>query len=546
MLLTKLVRRLRTAEDGSALAGVLGVMAVGLLLSSLIITSVVGGLTFTSAQRASVSSQAASDSGIAVAQAGLENGTCEAKGGIYSSVAGEKPAYRAEVQREVTPGNWAPGCPYASDTSLKVVSRGAAERAGIPGNPSGDTTFVEAVFTMPPKDTSVAGSGPAVYAYSSSGFGGGGVLVSVDGSSPSVLVKSGNVTCSGGSNGGADWVVENGNLTLSGSCKLEGNVWASGNVTVDGGTEIGKNLVAKNITASSKIGGSIWATDDITLGYSIAVGGDATATNINFNGGTVKGAAWARNKATLTGWTSSAGSLRAKTVTGTSTTFAKGITVVPAGPGNGPAAPAKPVVAKWVNFEYALTDWIGFTQKVMPAGTCSYASINAQLIALGTSAGIIDARKCTNGVDIAGADVFTLKNDLVIIANKINLGGGGGFKSSGGDRRLWLIEPDTIVETPTAPSCAPGQSFAITGGWLMDPSNISTMIYTPCRVNIGSSTNFYGQIFAGEASIDGGARVGYVPVGLPNVDLNTGDPFEGDDGKLDLTLKSIRNVSNGG
>jgi len=546
MLLTKLVRKLRSAEDGSALAGVLGVMAVGLLLSSLIITSVVGGLTFTSAQRASVSSQAASDSGIAVAQAGLESGNCEAKGGVYASVAGDKPVYRAEVWREISAGNWVQGCPYASDTSLKIVARGIAERAGLTGNPSGDEAFVEAVYSMPPKDTAVAGSGPAVYAYSSSGFGGGGVLVSVDGSSPSVLVKSGNVSCNGGANGGADWVVDNGNLTVGGSCKLEGNVWATGSATIDGGAEIGKNLVAKSINATSKIGGSIWATDDITLGYSIAVGGDATATNINFNGGTVKGAAWARNTATLSGWTTSAGSLRAKVVSGTNTTFSKGITVVPAGPGNGPAAPAKPVVAKWVNFEYALTDWIGFTQKVMPAGTCSYTTLKAQLTALGTAPGIIDARKCTNGVDIGGADVFTLKNDLVIIANKINLGGGGGFKSSGGDRRLWLIEPDTTIEAPTAPTCATGQSFSVSGGFTFDPSNISTMMYTPCRVNIGSSTNFYGQIFAGEASIDGGAHVGYVPVGLPNVDLNTGDPFETDDGTLELTLKSIRNVSTGG
>ena len=59
------------------------------------------------------------------------------------------------------------------------------------------------------------------------------------------------------------------------------------------------------------------------------------------------------------------------------------------------------------------------------------------------------------------------------------------------------------------------------GGFTFD-SKISTIIYTPCHIGIGSGIKFYGQIFGGESEISGAAKLFYTAVGLPGWDLDTG------------------------
>src|SRR5690606_34079639 len=155
-----------------------------------------------------------------------------------------------------------------------------------------DETTLELVLSAASVPTSIDASGPAIYAYNSSGFGGGGKLISVDGSSPEILIKEGDVTCTGGASGQADIVVNNGNLTVSSGCSISGNVWASGRVIMPGGPNVGGNVVANAITISggSQVGKSVWVHQDATLSGGAGIAGDVTAGSMSFtSGGTVGG-----------------------------------------------------------------------------------------------------------------------------------------------------------------------------------------------------------------------------------------------------------------
>src|SRR5690606_15747158 len=110
---------------------------------------------------------------------------------------------------------WVRGCPPGTATQVRVLSTGYAEAEGVVGASGRDETTLELVLSAASVPTSIDASGPAIYAYNSSGFGGGGKLISVDGSSPEILIKEGDVTCTGGASGQADIVVNNGNLTVS-------------------------------------------------------------------------------------------------------------------------------------------------------------------------------------------------------------------------------------------------------------------------------------------------------------------------------------------
>lgn len=432
-------------------------------------------------------------------------------------------------------------------------------------------------------------SGAAVYAHSSEGFAGSGTLVSVDGSKPGVLIRKGNVNCNGASSGIVDIVAAEGNITVNGSCVVSGNVWASGTATIDGGTGVGGNVIANGVTASRPIGGSIWSTGDVTLTWGNTVGGSVTAKalsatgvtieqnvvangnltanqttfkrginateavsltqltlerkvvgrSVTLNGGvTLKGDADIYGRADATsGWSNTAKSVTATVinftgdnkVTGTKTI--RSATSVPTGAitANAPT-PTAPTVPEWIDFGLVPGDWADFTVVTM-SGACDAAQLRTKLSSA-SGAVLVDALACnSNGLAIGGADKVALNRDVAIFANKFTLGGSGSFTSNE-DSRLWLIQPDTIRPllglTATQPDCLGNQSFSL-GGSFSFGSSIDTMIYSPCRVELSSSTTLKGQIYAGRVTIGGAAKLKYVKVGLPGVDLDTGGASAGGD-----------------
>lgn len=543
------VRAIRADERGSALAAVIGVMAVGLVLTSLIMASVVGGLGFTSATRAGVQSQASADAGIAAATAAVNSGDCAGliDNPVYRSAAGTEPHYEAIVYRPAVVGSgWVRGCPVSDSRPVRIVSTGIAASLGVSGAERGDDTNVEVVLGMIGAPTAIDPSGPAIYAYSSEGFGGSGKLVSIDGSNPSVLVKQGNVVCSGASGAAADWVIEGGGFTANGSCGITGNIWSTGSALFTGAVNIGGSVVANGIRieGSSKIGGSAWSTGSLDLsGGGSEIARNATAKSLDMQGSSrIRGDAWISENARV-GSSRVDGRLTARSIstTGGNSSYIGSRNEVPSGPGTSPfGTPVAPVVPDWIDFGYDKNDWAGFSD-VAISGTCDWTTFNNAIANLAAGPGIIDARGCNGPIKISDYQKLTLLNDLVIVANSFTLGGSSGFEATQ-PRKLWLITPDAVADG--LPTCAAGDVLDL-GGSFSIHSNIAVMLYSPCKVTVGSAINLRGQVFAGRTVVNGAATMGYVPLGLPNVDLSTGTSSNPSATNNSRSVVSLRNVSAG-
>jgi cytoskeletal protein CcmA (bactofilin family) len=596
MLLTSLAspfRRLRSEDRGAGMAAVVGLMAVSLLTTSVVATSVVTATEYTTVTRAGVESQAAAEAGIAVARAGLLNGTCVSSSNRYASAANTVPEYVATIWIP-SGSSWVRGCPTGTATQVRILSTGYAEREGALGSDGRDESHLEVVLSSISVPSTIEATGPAIYAYSSQGFGGGGTLVTTGGADASILIKQGNVNCTGGASGDADIVVNNGDLTVSGGCVITGNAYASGRITLPGGPDIGGNAIANALTMNggSEVGGSIWVYQDVTLSGGVKVGGNVTAASMSFssggtiggnvqttgavtfnggggplikgnltaasfttgNGGTVEKNAWIYGATSVNWGAVIKGNLTTKTFSkpgGSNSDFVKGtLTVVPGGPtespyATNPARPAWPIVPDWINFDYDPVDWSGFAvATITSSGSCSYTQVKNAVAGFAGQNGIVNALGCVGGVSIGGSDVVTLNQDVAIFSPKFNLSGGGGFTASQ-TRKLWLITPDNTVESPTLPTCTTGESsFSISGGFSFS-SNLRVMMYTPCKVALGSSTTFTGQVFSGQAGVAGGAQLTYTAVGLPGYNLDTGLTTTVATTEADRTIVSFRNLEDG-
>lgn len=529
MFLTRLAAKVRRDDRGAALASVMGLMFVGLLISTLIASAVVSSVAYTTVTRAGVQSQASADAGVAAARAGLAAGTCAARGGVYSSAAGAVPEYRATVWIPNGSG-WIQGCPANTSTQVRILAEGNAQAEGVAGASAGDTALVEVILSSAAGGGGGDGVGPALYAYTMSGLGGSGRIVASDGTTPTVLVRTGNVVCDGGGTGTprqADFVVEEGGLTVSGGCRITGNAWARDAVVMSGTGTVTGNVVGSSLSmASAVIGGSAW------------IRGNSAISNAGDN----------RISGNLT--------TRTRSGNGVLSTIVRGTTTItnPADPGPSPFE--KPTVPNWVDVTFDSADWPGHTIVTMSAD-CSETRILAALTTIGTNPGVIDARGCTGGVfNTGGWRNYPLSNDLAIIATEFVLGGSSNFSATR-PVKLWFITPDTSPasapnQRPDCPTVTEPRNgnrppivrdarFTIDGTFGV-PSPITTMIYTPCSLTLGSSNRVWGQIYAGTSQINGNATLTYVPVGLPGVDLEPGSQTGGG-GEADRSVLSRRTVA---
>jgi cytoskeletal protein CcmA (bactofilin family) len=548
------LRRIQSDERGSALMAVIAIAGIAGIVALVVGTVSVNALVITDVTRTSVQSQAAAEAGLAATLASLRANGCAP--GVDHDSKTVAPFYSVRVSVSSTDSRssaFAPGCPSATGY-LRIQSTGADTASGL-NDPEARVHLVEGIYYTTVTTAGVTGTGPAVYTYSGTGVSGSGKLLPVNGSQPSVQIKQGDFKCTGAGSADADIVVANGTFEASGSCKTR-NVWSSGSTSVSGGTVINGNVVSSSFNIASgqitgsiwssgktkisgsptiggsvvtsglefvngRIGGSAWSNAAMDLNWGSEIMGGATAVTLGLNGGKVAGDAWATGTANFPAYASTIGGhLTAKAVSGAGVA-GTGKTVVPAGPGPGPAAPTPtkaPIVPDWVDFTYNLADWPGFVEKEIGA-SCDFTALRTAAASLGASKGIVDARRCTNGIVLtSGDDKLSLANDLVILAKSFSLTGGGAFTTTS-PRKLWLITPDTTPDR--IPTCLSGGHFTVNGGFTQDP-RIAAMIYTPCRTTISRAV--VGQVYAGGISVDADAPLSYVAVGLPLVDLRTGEP----------------------
>lgn len=142
------IGRFRQDDDGYVLVAVLGTLIVVMLLSTAVISAVIGGITVTARAEATAQSGAAADAGIDVARGGLVSGTA-----CSSPQSGTGPSFSVSLSYSTTAQNpsdpstvWIDGCPPESATFVKAVSRGYPSTGEAAGESGRDTSVVEAIL----------------------------------------------------------------------------------------------------------------------------------------------------------------------------------------------------------------------------------------------------------------------------------------------------------------------------------------------------------------------------------------------------------------
>lgn len=244
------------AEQGSAMVAVLGVFAMGLILTTLIMSSVVHGLGFSTYSRASVQSQAAADAGVVAARAALytaSNCNAQSTPGVYVSAG--TPEYRATIERNNGAG-WVAGCPTSLTSQVRITSTGTAEAPAVSGISAGDVSTVEAVYDY--LVPGVTPSGVAMYLHDGAVIEANSALDISEGGNTGLIVKNGTLNCdknNGVINGS---LLIKGNLTFGGKCTVTGSVAVSGHTTLGSG-RIDGNLTSGSVSPNppgSKVGGT--------------------------------------------------------------------------------------------------------------------------------------------------------------------------------------------------------------------------------------------------------------------------------------------------
>ncbi|WP_241978458.1 hypothetical protein [Cryobacterium sp. Hz9] len=235
----------RGGEQGAALAAVIGLMAVGLVVGSLIVSSVVGAFGFSSSSRAGVQSQSAADAGVAAARAGMYlPGNCAMQPTPGKYVSASVPVYSATIEYDTGAG-WTAGCPLVTAKQVRIVSTGTAQAKGVAGVSAGDTSVVEAVFKY--LSPGVSPSGIAMYLYKGATIEANSSLDLTEAAGAGLLTKNGNIVCDKNNTVINGSIVVDGNFTMNGTCSVNGSAWVSGAADLGSGS-ISGDLAAASVT----------------------------------------------------------------------------------------------------------------------------------------------------------------------------------------------------------------------------------------------------------------------------------------------------------
>jgi len=476
MFLIRIARRSRQEDSGSALVAVIGVMVIGLILTTLAMSSVVHGLGFTTSTRAGVQSQAAAEAGLAAARAGLypdpvsHLNTCASQPTPGRYVSASDPIFTAVVEHYDAGPDWISGCPGAATTQVRVISTGTALARGVAGQAAGDSSRVEGVFAW--VRPTIEPSGPAIYLYKGGEIESNSSLDLTEGTEGGIVVPSGDLTCSNNNTVINGDVVVHGNLIFGGSCEVNGNAAVTGSATLYTG------LVALDLTAASVS----------PIDWDPHVGG-------NYHpGGPVPGAPpWTEVGYVPAHWVDVlTGPFQQRTLTGSDCKFTTGNI------GGVPGNPAQPVI----------------------------------LNALGCVPNAASPPGATNsGVYSENNQTVSLTSDVVIFANRFNFDFNAVkfVSSTSALHRLWFITPDYGADSvPTCPVSAVTPHFQgdfTVGNNFEIGTNISALLYTPCAFNGVNGFEWRGQIYSGNYShIKNNPSFTFVPMGAGGVNFETGTP----------------------
>jgi cytoskeletal protein CcmA (bactofilin family) len=580
---------LRTqTERGSALLIVVGVMALGLLISALIASSLTATFTYSSTAKAGIQAQTAAESGVASALAGLNTvGSCDAVGGVYQDTT--NPRYRATTWRSVDGATWVRACPDLTTTQVRIISTGFAQGSGVGSATSENQRIVEATYSYGAGSSGGSTPGNAMYVYSAGNLdtyhiNSLGVLAS------DVAVTTGNFSCTGPTVIQGTVLVGQGSANLTNDCTIYNSVLATGAVTLTSNSQIrgdatstGAGVTLSNVTdtiggnvyangavsTNGNISGSVSAVGAVTLVQGSSVGGSIAAGAQVSISGSVGGSVTTPGNMSFVSTGSVVGSVRiGGTLTyGKLTNSAAAAALISQGKVSGtisygqtgiatPSPKSAPILPGWIDLSYSFATWQanGFaTQLIWPSnigcrlGDASSTSPSGalypwyqQLKGL-TSPTVIDARSCSS---VSGSMSVNFKTDVAFIGTNF------GFDSltlASGDsqaHKVWFIVPDAQPSV-AGPQCTKhGGNFTVS-----TTSSVSTQIdafvYAPCSIAINNGTTWTGQLYSGDMVGGGGTRVlNYVPIGIPGTTIG-GSPLPPTPGQVGSLIFERNRSDNG-
>lgn len=461
MFLIRSARTRYSDESGSALVVVIGVMAVGLILTTLAMNSVVHGLGFTAATRAGVQSQGGAEAGLAEARAGLypdatshlnDCGT-QPTAATYASPSGSVPDYSAKVEQYDATG-WHSGCPTTSTTEIRVTSTGTAQSRGVAGQTAGYTSMVEAVLKWLTPGTVPSGVGMYLY--------GGGVVEAnssldlSESTNAGLMIKNGDLFCNRNNTVINGSVAVSGNLTFGNKCSVNGSAWVGGSAT------LGSGLIAHDLNA-----GSVSPNPPGThVGGTYTQGGSLPAIP-----------KWTELKYTPTDWLDSTGApFEVKPLPGCA---------LPNGTLGGTIL-GKPIIFNALACAFGPTVTNNTTVKL-------------------TSDVVIFAERFQWDVNSLRFESATAAQHSVWFITPDYLPG------------------NTPSCQRTLPSPNTQGNFKVDNGFSIN-AKISAFMYTPCAFDGNNGFTWHGQIYSGEFSnVKNNPSFTFVPMGVAGADLNTGD-----------------------
>jgi len=557
---------LKDREKGSALLVVVGVMAFGLLVISLLASSLTATFTYSSTTKVGVQAQAAAESGIAAALAGLNTvGNCSVSGGVYASSG--NPHYRATIWRSMEGATWVKACPDFTTTQVRVISTGFAQGVGVGLANSQNQRIVEATYSFGAGSSGSNSPGTAMYLYSAGQLdtyqiNSSGVL------SSDVAVTTGNFACTGPTIIQGTVLVGQGSANLTNDCTVNNSVVSTGSITLTAHSQIlgdatssGAGITVSNLT--SRIGGSAYANGAFStngvIGGNVEAVGAATLVNGSSVGGNIKAGGAVSISGSVGGNVTTRGNLSFVASGHVSGSITIGGTLSYGGLTNAAAVSAlisqgkvggvilfgqtgltaptpkpAPILPPWIDLTYSFASWQanGFgTQLIWPVALgCRLGDSNStspsgvlypwyqQLKSL-SSPTVVDARGCAS---VSGDIALSLHTDVAFIGSNFDFDSVQINSADSQTHKLWFIVPDA-QPTVAGPQCTKKGGNFVVNTTSSVSANVDAFVYAPCSIAINNGTTWTGQLYSGDMVGGGGTRVlNYVPLGVPGTAIGGG------------------------
>ncbi|WP_411720738.1 hypothetical protein [Mycetocola sp.] len=525
-MLLKFPARRHPRESGSALIGVLALMMVTAVIGVTIVTATVHGLSVTSSARADVQSRAAAEAGIDVAVVGLQTtSSCSTAGAVYESTT--KPLFRAAIEYE-SAGIWVPGCPPPTATQVRIKSTGTAATPGVAGATSGNRSVIQAIYNYIPDYVTVPDIDAAVYAHTMEGDLKSFNLASSDNSIAADLqIKNGDVNCINNAKIAGDVILGNGSANLD-NCEVTGSLHVSKRIFASGSSRVRGDIIAvgNGVASPSEVvtvkGGTV-VHGDIYAGGSVSVLSSSASTaegNVTV-AGTTSSVAKVASGSTVKGSIISSGTISDAGVPGGTRSSAV----------EGLQQPPVPLIPNWTDVAYPSTTWAtkGY-EEVLWTGVCTvsnghpmWATLSARTIP--TVVNVLSI--CPDGLKTdSNIDTLNLKTNIAFIAHgfdftKFNVTNVHPDAVNPTQKSLWFIEPDNTADG--VPTCTADSNGINMNNESNIPNTVAVMAYTPCKI-FSDRDGWRGQLYGGEVKFGSQAKLTFVPVGIPGVDLSGGVP----------------------